>query len=547
VRTFEIVLVLVLVAALVEPVARRLDVPLAIAQVLCGLALAALPSMPALDIDPELSFSLLVPPLLYRAAATSSVRDTRRNASPILLLAVVLVLITMAAVALVAHAAAGMPFGPALVLGAMVSPPDADVTTAIARRLGLPARLVTILEGETLFNDATAFVSYRAAVAAVVVGTFSPAETALRLVAVVAGGAATGLALGHLATRLRRRLANPVVESTVSLLTPFATYVLAERVGGGSGVLAVVVLGLYVSRFLPRAVPLARVRGYPLWETVSFAIGGLVFVLIGLQLGRVAPVFWRGGDLALTRLAALVSVTAIATRLLYVFASTCATRFVARTASRGAAPSWRAVAVVAWAGLRGGDTLVMSLAVPMTTAAGLPFPARESVVAAAYGVILVTLVAQGLTLRPIIRRLELRRDDTVEVEERRARRAAVRAALERIAELEAESHAAEEPGAPHGRRDAALDDVRRLIAHRARLDADEILHAAGGHDGSTTADRVRRAEREARDAARRAIVRLRDDGEIGDEALRRVERDLDFDDVRSDDGAAPVVAPARTR
>jgi len=535
VRDFEIILALVLVAALAQPVARRLDVPVAIAQVVCGLLLSAVPFVAQIRLDPELTFTLFVPPLLFWASTTGSLRDVRQNARPILLLAVALVLITTVVVAAVAHAVApGLTWPSAFVLGAMVAPPDADVTTAIARRLGVPQRLVTVLEGETLLNDTTAFVTYRAAIRATVIGGFSLAQAATAFVAIAAGGIVVGLLVGWMLARLTRLLADSVVETTFSLLTPFAAYLIAERMGA-SGVLAVVTAGFSLSRFGPRIVSArTRLRARGMWETVTFLIGGLVFTLIGVQLGRLAPILWRGGDLSLLGVAALVSVTVIGVRMLWVFPAAYLPHLLSRRLrARDPFPSWRVLMVLSWAGLRGGDTLVMVLAVPYLTTAGTPFPGRETVVAVALGVMFVTLVLQGLSLRPLIRRLALPHDDSVDAEERHARLEAARAAKKRLEEL------AEREQLPRG----VVAYLRAAIRLRTRLDLDDIDHAEG-HDGLTTEDVLRRLEQESRDAARQAVVRLRDGNVIGQEALRRVQNDLDLDEMRSVDELLTGV-PAR--
>ncbi len=308
-------------------------------------------------------------------------------------------------------------------------------------------------------------------------------------------------------------------------MAPFAAYLTAEQLGA-SGVLAVVTSGFCLSRFAPRTVPpRTRVRVRSVFETITFCVGGLVFTLIGVQLGRFAPTFWRGGDLSLLRLAALVSATAIVVRILWVFAGAYIPRLASRRLrERDPYPSWRAVAVLSWAGLRGGDTLVMVLAVPYRTAAGAPFPGRETVVAVSLGVILVTLVMQGLTLRPLIRGLALPHDDSVETEERKARLEAARAANKRLEEIAEREHI------PRG----IISYLRAANRLRTRLDLDEIEHV-DGHDGRTTEDIVRRVEQELRNVARKAVVRLRDHNIIGQEAMRRVLNDLDLDEIRSID------------
>lgn len=534
-RDFEIILVLLLVAAIVQPLARRVDVPVAIAQVVCGIVLSVLPFVRQLEFDPELTFALFVPPLLFWAATTGSVRDVRRNARPILLLAIALVLITTGVVAVIARAAAPqLSWGSAFVLGAIVAPPDADVTTAIARRLGVPPRLVTILEGETLLNDTAAFVAYRMAIHATVIGTFALPRAVGGFVLIGAGGILVGLVIGWLIEQATRLEADSVFEVTVSLLAPFGAYLIAEWMGA-SGVLAVVTAGFRLSRFAPRIVAArTRVRARDVWETVTFMIGGLVFTLIGVQLGRLAPPLWQRGDLAMLRLAALVSAVVIVARLVWVFAVAYLPRLASRRLrERDPYPPWRTVAVLGWAGLRGGDTLVMVLAVPYRTVAGAAFPGREAVVTVGLCVIFVTLVLQGLTLRPLIRTLALPRDDSVEAEERHARLEAARASQTLLAEL-----AQREPLPPD-----AHAYLRESIRLRTRLDLDDI-DRAGGRVGQTTDDVVRRVDHELRNAARRAVVGLRDDNVIGQEAMRRVQYDLDLDEIRSTDERPPVPRPS---
>jgi CPA1 family monovalent cation:H+ antiporter len=526
VREFEIILGLVLVATLLQPIARRFDVPLAIAQVFGGILLSALPFVPDAPIDPELTFVLFVPPLLYRAAATSSLRDTRKNARPIFLLAVALVLVTIAAVAAVAHSLAPrIPWAAAFVLAAIVSPSDADVTTQIVRRLGLPARLVTILEGETLLNDTTAFVSYRMAVRAAALGAFSLAWAAGAFVLISVGGLAVGLAIGWVVRKLRVLVTDSVAVSALSLVTPFAAYLLAEQINT-SGVLAVVAAGAVASRTpLRTASARTRVRSNVVWDTATFAIGALVFTLIGMQIGRLVPAFLRRDALALGVAVLAVSAAVIVTRLIWVYLAALLPRLASRRLrARDPMPSWRALVILGWAGLRGGDTLVMALAVPLQTATGAPFPARDVVVTVAFGVILVTLLAQGFTLRPIIKLFALPRGDALEVEERRARLEAEQAAMKTLDEIGGLGHIPAN----------ALSQLRGAINQRTRLDLDDANHAAG-HTGLTLEDAIRDAEQQVREASRDAVARLRDEEVIGDEAYRRVISDLDLDEVRNID------------
>jgi CPA1 family monovalent cation:H+ antiporter len=396
---------------------------------------------------------------------------------------------------------------------------------------------VTVLEGETLLNDTAAFVSYRMAVRATMIGAFSLTQATLGFVAIAAGGVIVGLAIGWLVGQLARLLTDSVAETTISLLTPFAAYLIAERIGA-SGVLAVVTSGFWLSRIVPRVLSArTRVRARNVWETLTFLIGALVFTLIGVQLGRLAPTLWRSGGQSLLRVTALVSGTIVVVRTLWVFIAAYVPRLLSRSLrERDPYPSWRTLAVVSWAGLRGGDSLVMVLAVPVSTAAGAPFPGRETVVGVGLGVVLVTLVLQGLTLRPLIKTLTLPHDDSVEAEERHARLEAARAANRRLDELVDQEHLPSD----------VVAQLRESSRLRTRLDLDEIDHA-GRHDGQTPEDVVRRIEQELRNAARRAVVRLRDDNVIGQEALRRVQSDLDLDEVRSVDEMAEATVRERAK
>ena len=523
-KEFEIIVGLAFIATLLQPVARRFDIPLAIAQVFGGILLSLLPIFPTVPFDPELTFVLFVPPLLYRAASTSSLRDTRRNLRPILLLAVVLVLVTIATVAVVAHLIAPrIPWGAAFVLGAILAPSDADVTTQIVRRLGLPTRLVTILEGETLLNDTAAFVSFRMAVTAATIGTFSLAWAAGAFVAIALGGLVIGLAVGWVFKVLRQHVTDPVAVSTLSLATPFAAYLLAESVRA-SGVLAVVAAGFLASRLPLRTESArARVRSNVVWDTATFAIGALVFTLIGLQIGRLVPESLRGDTAAFIIAVVVIGATVTGTRVLWLFPTAYLPRALSPALrARDPYPSWRALVILGWAGLRGGDTLVMALAVPTATVSGEPFPARETVVTIAFGVILVTLLVQGFTLRPLIKRFALPRGDSAESEERRARLEAEQAALKTLDEIGTQGNIPAN----------VLAQMREAISQRTRLDIDEANHA-GGHTGLTLEDSIRDAEQQVREASRDAVARLRDEEVIGDEAFRKVLSDLDLDEVRN--------------
>ncbi|HEY4132946.1 MAG TPA: Na+/H+ antiporter [Gemmatimonadaceae bacterium] len=526
-RDFQIVLGLLLLSAAVKPLARRFDVPLAIAQAIVGLAVGALPFFPTIDFNPDLIFALLVPPLLYWAALTESVRDLHRARRPIFMLAVAMVLITMAAVAVVSHAILpDMPWAAAFVLGAIVSPPDAEVITSIARRMGLPAGIVTVLEGETLLNDTTAFVSYKMAIRAAVAGTFSLFGTSVQMVVIALGGIALGIAFGWVIAWIRRRVGtDPLVENTISLMTPFAAYLVGEWLGV-SGVLVVVTCGLYLSRLSPRIVSArTRLQGQMMWEIVSFLIGGLIFTLIGVQLARVLPQLWGAEHWPLLRAAIVVSATVIIVRIAAIGPMTLISFAGAKEDGRDVKPpSWRRVAIVAWTGMRGGDTLVTALAIPLATTSGAPFRARAAIVTTSFGVIAATMIAQGLSLRPLVKWAKLSDDHSIDDEERRARQTVADTSLERLDELARDG----------GLSDEIVKIVRQSIKRRTALDLAE-LDGSGDNaksDHVRHADKLREVEQEVRVAARNAVITLRDRNVIGDEALRRVQFDLDLEEVR---------------
>src|SRR5216117_1760428 len=354
---FETVLALLVGVAFLALLARRLAVPTPALFVAGGLLVALVPGLPAVQFDPQLVFLVFIPPLLYRASLLASYRDARANLRPILLLGVGHVLFATVVVAGVAHLAVpGLPWASAFALGAVVSPPDVAAATAFVRRLPLPRRLVTILEGESMINDAAAIVAYRMAVAAGVTGSFSlPAATG-RFLVVGAGGVAVGLAVAWLLAAVRRHIHDPEVENTISLLTGYAAYLPAERLGV-SGILAVVATGLYLGRVGPRFVAAdTRVQNVGMWDVVVFALEGLIFIITGLAL-RPILAGWSGPfGRELVSGAVLVSVTIIVARFVWIYpAGNFRWLFGRRLRPREPRPRWQILTVVGWAGLRGGD------------------------------------------------------------------------------------------------------------------------------------------------------------------------------------------------
>jgi monovalent cation/hydrogen antiporter len=518
----ELVLALLVALAILATLARTARVPYPIVFVVGGLLLALTPGVPDVELAPELVFLLFLPPLLYLAAFNTSIRDVRANLWPILTLAIGLVLATAAVVAVLAHALLpDLGWPAAFALGAIVSPPDAVAAMAVFRRLGVPRRMVTILEGESLFNDATALVAYQTALGASAVA-FSAGQIGLRFVLVGLGGVLVGLVVGRVIAWLRESLDDTPVEITISLLTPFAAYLPAEWLGV-SGVLAVVTAGLCVGRFAPRIMqPETRLRGRAVWEMVEFVLNGLVFVLIGLQLSAILPALASRSLLSLIGLGLLISLAAILVRLVWVFAAAYLSRWVGR-GRRGvelSAPPQETF-IVGWAGMRGIVSLATALALP------LDMPERSLLLFLTFCVILVTLVGQGVSLPWLVRRLRLVGDASDGHQELHARTAASRAATVRIEQL-----AAEWPGHL-----PLIEALRAEYAHRSSHigshdhDGDEP-EAALGEDAEQELLEHRLIRRAVIDAERSAVLDLWRREEIDDETWRSIQRDLDLEELR---------------
>ncbi len=528
--TIVLVLILLLVVVALAVVAPRLNIPYPILLVLGGLLLGFVPGLPSITLDPNLVFLLFLPPLLYSSAWTTSWRDFRANIRPISLLAIGLVLMTTVVIAAVAHMVIpGMPWAAAFVLGAIISPTDSVAATSIAQRLGVPHRIVTVVEGESLVNDSSGLVAYQFAVAAVVYGTFSLALASLQFVLVSVGGIAVGLAAGWCVLQIHRRMNNTPLEITITMVTPFAIYLIADAIHVSS-VLAVVAAGLYLTRrshILFSAQ--TREQTIAVWETLAFLFNGLVFILIGLQLRSVLDRLNESGNAAYRSLpnlllyAVIVSVATIVIRFLWVFPGTYLPRFFSRRLrERDAYPNWRTVVVIGWTGMRGVVSLAAALALPLTIQNGAAFPARALIIYLTFCVILATLVLQGLSLPFLIRGLKLKDDGEAKREEVKARQTAADAALARIDELMEQEDEATKSAAEHLR--AHYEARAKSTAAIADGTADERI--VNKHDAYLN------LQRETLKAEQDAVVDLRNRGEINDEVLRRIERELDLEEER---------------
>jgi monovalent cation/hydrogen antiporter len=518
----SLVLAALLVAvALLLIAAQFVRVPYPILLVLGGLGLSLVPGIPTVELPPDLVLVAVLPPLLYGLAFFTSLRDLRENVGPISLLAFGLVLTTVLAVATVAHMMIpDLGWAGAFVLGAIVSPTDPTAATAIAERLGLPRRLVSLIEGESLVNDGTALVAYKFAVAAVLTGSFSLADAAGSFVWNVIGGVAIGLGVGYLIRQLRRRLDDPPIEITISLLSGYFAYLPAQA-AGVSGVLAAVTVGLYMGWHTPELTTAqTRLQGIAVWEILFFVLNSLLFALIGLQLPGILDALSGRSTVTLIGYAALVTAAVIAARFVWVFPGTYVTAFMRRKGRQIPNPG-KSATVLAWSGMRGAVSLAAALALPLTTDAGRPFPNRPLIIFLTFGVILGTLVIQGLSLPAVVQLLGLEDDGRAEKEESKARLYAAEAALARLEELADEDWVRED----------TLERLRGLFGfRRERFRSRFDPETDGAVEDRSVA--FQRLMRELLDAERQAVLELRRNRRIDDDVMRRVIRDLDLEEAR---------------
>jgi CPA1 family monovalent cation:H+ antiporter len=519
----EIIVVLFAAVAALVVLANKLSLPYPIVLVISGLALSFVPRLPEVRLNPEIVFYFFLPPLLYPAALFTSWRDFRRNLRPILLLAIGLVLATTVTVGWIAHTIVpALPWAAAFALGAIVSPPDAIAVTAIIRRLPVPHRTEAILEGESLVNDATALVALQFAVAALITGTFSPADATLRFIWVATGGIAFGLLVGIAVRWVQRHLDDPPVQITISLLTPFAAYLPAERMHV-SGVLATVAAGIFLGWHSPLMISArTRLQAYAFWEMVAFLLNGFVFIVIGLQLPGILRAL-RGESLfGPIENALIVSGAVILVRIAWVVLATYLPRLLSENfRRRDPIPPWQQVAVVSWSGMRGVISLAAAFALPLALSDGSAFPGRNYILFLAFSVILATLVLQGLTLPFLIRKLGIKSDGLGDEEERTARLEANKAAIELIEKLRANG-------------DFSPDAVDRLRAEYDERVEQLQLCAENPDDcrGEIATPQYQRLQHEALRIERQTIIHLRNEHVINDDALRHIQRDLDLAEAR---------------
>src|SRR3954454_4029170 len=508
----EVFVFLLFAVALLAGVARRIDVPYPVALVVGGLAIGLVPGLPTPELDPDVVFFAFLPPLLYSAAFLASAYELRDTAQPIGLLDVGLVLLTVVGLAAVGHLALGLPWVAAFVLGAVLGPTDPVAATTVINRLGAPARIQTILEGESLVNDGTGLTALKVAVAAAG-ASVTLAGAAGKFVVVGLGGIAVGLAVGWLASKVRAAMEDSSLDLVLSLLTPFAAYVPAERLGV-SGVLAVVPAGLLVRhRSLDIAAAGTRLRTISFWDSLSFLLNSLLFLLLGLQLPHVADRVQGSSPAALGLQALLVAVVAIAIRTAWMFAVPPLISGLARfTPIEPSGTTARERLVLGWSGMRGAVSLAAALSIPDSV------PARDQLIVVAFGTVVITLVLPGVTLAPLVRRLGVGQG-----EDRRRAEEAARARLAHVALGRLEEAAQEDP-----RSERAVELLR--ARYETRLEAAETRDG----DGNGSSDR-RDAEQLGElllGAQRTDLATMRRERTVPADVLRSLERELDLEESR---------------
>lgn len=519
--TLQTLLLLLAISVTVALVAQRLKTAPTILLVVAGVLLALVPGLPKVELAPQVVLLVLLPPLIYSAGVAMSWREFRFNLRPIALLAFGCVVFTTCAVAGAVHWLLGWSWGTAFLLGAIVAPPDVVAPLAIARRLGLPRRILVVLEGEGLANDATALILYRFAVVAISTGMFSFGQAAGTFAAIVVGEIVWGIVVGWLSLRLRQWAHNPRVEITMSLMTPYLAYWVPEHFGG-SGVLATVACGLYVSWNGPRLISSAtRLQGIFFWDLIIYLIESLVFLVTGLQ---ARTLFEKAQSFSMRELIAVTAITTIiviVARFVWVFPAIYLPRWlIPAVRRRDPSPPWTWAFVLGFTGVRGVVSLAAALAIPLFTLSLEPFPQRDLILFATFGVIFVTLVGQGLMLPSVIRwlglahegRAEQRREGEAELAARTEAILAARRHLERIAiERNLGAEVVEFLNARHDHRmrlvPADLDDGRA----RMRIGNDLRLELIS--------------------AERDFLYDLLRQGRITDESRRRLERELDLEEA----------------
>lgn len=519
--TAQTLLLMVAVLALVAVAATRLRISASILLVVAGIGMALIPGLPKVELAPELVLLAILPPLIYSAGVAMSWREFKFNLRPIGLLAVGCVVFTTCMIGVATHYLLGFDWAVGFLLGAIISPPDVVAPLAIARQLGLPRRIVVVLEGEGLANDATALVLYRFAVVAVSTGAFSLGHASITFVLIVIGETLYGLAVGWVSLRLRQWAHNPRVEITLSLMTPYAAFWLPAHLGG-SGVLATVACGLYVSWNGPLLISSAtRLQGIFFWDLIVYLIEGLVFLVTGLQVRTLIEQSHAFTFRELVVATALTTAIAVVARFLWIFPATYIPRWVSPAlARRDPSPNWQAPFFLSFTGIRGVVSLAVALAIPYSVASGAPFPNRDLILFVTFGVIILTLVGQGLLLPSVVRLLGLGKLGRKEHEEQ------IRSELDaRVAALKEVEQRLQKVIDERKLPDEVIELLRTRNQSRSQILPDNLRESLEQMRLSAA------VKKELIDAEREFIYQLLRDGKITDEARRRIEYELDLEEA----------------
>ena len=499
--------------------ARRLPIPSPILQVGAGLLVALIPGVKLPELEPDIVFFVFLPPILWAAAFFTSLREFKANRRAISYLAIGLVLATTAAVALIARLLLpDLPWAVAVALGAIVSPPDAVAAAAIVSRLRVPRRVIVILEGESLVNDASALVLYRTAVAAAVTGVFSWGESIVRFFIDAGVGALIGLLVAWLIIRASRWTKDALAETLLTLAGPYVAWIAAESLHV-SAVLACVAGGLYLRQHLSLAIgPISRLQNRTVWDLLVFLLNAMIFLLLGVEFTTLLKTVPEGQLGSILVSGVIISAVVIVVRLIWVPIAALLPRKLSEQIRRNEPrPSNKGLFLVAWTSMRGIVSLATALALPTVLANGQAFPYRTEIILITMVVIVMTLVLQGLSLEPIIRKFNFEPEVTHHEEERLARREALRRSVETLEDLSREPWV--DP--------LDLQALRAELRERVRM-----------HEGTGGTYSRRRLRVGMINAERRMLVRLRNEGAISDEVLRELEQELDFDAVRVGAGDA---------
>ena len=519
----ETLILLLAAIAVFALLARRLVIPYPILLVLGGLLISFVPGLPPVPLDPDLVLLVFLPPLLFAQAWSTPWKEFWAYRRSIFLLAVGLVLFTATTVAWASHALLGLPWAVGFVLGAIVSPPDAVAANAIAQRLGLPRRITTILEGESLVNDATGLVAYKFAVAAVLTGSISFAEAGGSFLWMCVGGVGIGWGVAWCSAQLFTRIKDDAVTITLSLLVPNICYVAAER-AHASGVLSAVTAGLFLGWRAPGMLSAsARLQAEAVWDMLVFLLNSVIFLLIGLQLPAVRAHLSNYSLPTLMSYASAIVVVVVAVRPLWVFPGAYLPRWLNSNIRKNEPmPTWRGVVIVSWSGMRGVVSLAAAMALPVATNEHIAFPHRDLILFLTFAVILATLVGQGLTLGPLIRWLGIDPEPREENQEIAMRVALTQAAQRRIDELSREERMPE----------TAVAAVRAQYGERMKHLTDEQAHVLGWSSHREELVAMRRLRREALGAERARLIELHREGKLTQELRYALQHELDLEEAK---------------